>query len=441
MANSIELIFIPSLTNCPREFSSLVAFYNDIRLKVIFEELLNRYNINSEIRDKSILIKPNWVMHSDKMDDESCLFTNHTFLIKFIECIVENRPKKIVIGDAPIQLCNWDLLIPDSFYKAIDVLSTSTAIPISILDLRRSSWDSKQNILNENKQPIDRYVIFDLKNRSFLEPISTTNGNFRVTNYDPARLRHSHNLNTHKYCISKELFEADIIFNIPKIKTHQKTGITNALKNVVGLNGDKGFLPHHRIGGTLTGGDCYPGNNPLRKLSEKVSDTANKLKGKKLYYGFAYLSALLWHMNKNSSYHTRSGGWYGNDTTWRMVLDLNYIASFGLIDGSFSTRQTRKIYSLSDGILGGQGDGPLRPEPLPLGIILFSDSCLLSDYIASILMRFDPNKIPIIKNHFDKKILNDFQIFCNFQKVGLDDINEMAINAKSSPGWAGHIEK
>jgi uncharacterized protein (DUF362 family) len=76
--------------------------------------------------------------------------------------------------------------------------------------------------------------------RSYLEEVSDDERSpFRVTNYDPGRLAESHRKGVHKYCITKELFDADVVITVPKIKTHQKAGLTNALKILVGVNGDK----------------------------------------------------------------------------------------------------------------------------------------------------------------------------------------------------------
>ena len=66
--------------------------------------------------------------------------------------------------------------------------------------------------------------------------------------------------------------EADVIINLPKLKTHQKAGITCALKNLIGINGNKEYLPHHRIGGFELGGDCYPGSSDLKRALEFIHD-------------------------------------------------------------------------------------------------------------------------------------------------------------------------
>jgi hypothetical protein len=96
-----------------------------------------------------------------------------------------------------------------------------------------------------------------------------------VTQYDPRKLALAHRLGRHQYPIAREVFEADVVFNVPKLKTHKKAGITAALKNLVGINGNKDFLPHHRVGGSLLGGDCYAGVGPLKRAAEFCLDRAN----------------------------------------------------------------------------------------------------------------------------------------------------------------------
>ena len=52
--------------------------------------------------------------------------------------------------------------------------------------------------------------------------------------------------------------KCDLFVNLPKLKTHKKTGITCSLKNFVGINGDKNWLPHHTEGVPANGGDEFP---------------------------------------------------------------------------------------------------------------------------------------------------------------------------------------
>ena len=113
----------------------------------------------------------------------------------------------------------------------------------------------------EDVQPQDRFVLFDLGADSLLEPVTDGGASFRVTCYDPRLLARTHAPGRHQYLIARDVLDADVIINLPKLKTHKKAGITCALKNLIGINGNKEFLPHHRVGGAGAGGNCYPGTN------------------------------------------------------------------------------------------------------------------------------------------------------------------------------------
>ena len=91
------------------------------------------------------------------------------------------------------------------------------------------------------------------------------------------------------------------------------------------------------------------------------------------------------------------GSWYGNDTVWRMVLDLNRIAMYGKIDGSMSSTPVRYVYSLTDGIIAGQHNGPLAPEPINMGAVTFACSSLFADMAHAALMHFDWRKIALLR--------------------------------------------
>lgn len=394
-----------------------------------------------DICNKKVLIKPNWVTHSRMETDEFCLRTHNNFIIASLQVILQYKPKQITVGDAPIQGCNWDKMISKTLLKQIEDLSNEYNIPIIVKDFRRVSFDISTNNLIEQKQTLDNFIIFDVAQHSYLEPITHAHTQFRVTNYDSKNMANAHSQGVHKYCITKDLFDADLIITLPKIKTHQKTGLTNALKILVGINGDKDFLPHHRKGGSDENGDCYPGKNLIRKSAENLLDYSNKQRGKKTYKNLLRLSGVVWNLSNPGNEHNFAAGWYGNDTTWRMVLDINKIAEYGLADGTLSNKPQRVIYSLSDGIIAGQGDGPLTPTPLPLGVIAFSNNAAWMDIIAGKLMGMDINKIPLLINA--SFLVNDkiCELEINDQCVKLDKIENICVNATMPQGWLNYKQK
>jgi hypothetical protein len=242
----------------------------------------------------------------------------------------------------------------------------------------------------------------------------------------------------HKYCITKELFNADIVISLPKIKTHQKSGITGALKNIVGLNGDKDFLPHHRIGGTGMGGDSYPGKNRLRYWSELALDNANRKKGKSIYWFWIRLSSLLWKISMPKKNHQLSAAWFGNDTTWRMVMDLNMIVNYGRADGTLADEPQRFLYSFCDGIVGGQGDGPLRPDPLNLGVVCFSDDSATTDVCMAILMELKIEKLPLLKAAKAFMPGRKIDIRLNGNPIQITALEKYTTQAIPPPGWENY---
>src|SRR4029079_11251659 len=81
---------------------------------------------------------------------------------------------------------------------------------------------------------------------------------FRVSDYDPTETVSRHGRGFHRYLIARSVLDADLFINLPKMKTHQKSGITAALKNLVGINGAKAYLVHHQKGSPARGGDEFP---------------------------------------------------------------------------------------------------------------------------------------------------------------------------------------
>jgi uncharacterized protein (DUF362 family) len=427
-----------------RSFAEMVKIYQqsdvlfDKVYKLVEEDLIR----TKLITGKKILLKPNWVLHDRKPDDAWCMRTHTSVLIALLEVILKENPKQVVIGDAPVQGCDWDRMLSAEFVSDVTRLSKKYSIPVLIKDFRRVTFNPDKNNPVKERNPLSSYLIFDLKSDSYLDPISSESESiFRVTNYDPDRLAESHRKGMHKYCITKEVFDADLVISLPKIKTHQKTGITAALKNIVGINGDKDYLPHHRIGGAGFGGDCYPGRNYLRLWAEKALDRANRKQGKSIYWFWEKLSAVLWKLSMPKKVHHIAAAWYGNDTTWRMVMDLNKIVQYGTAAGEISEFKQRKLFSLGDGIIGGQGDGPLRPVPLPMGILTFTDNSGLHDLGIGKLMRFNKEKIPLLKTAAEQIKSAEINIFVNGISSTLNDLTGHSIETLSPPGWVDYLRE
>lgn len=399
----------------------------------------------------TVLLKPNWVLHENVGGwGMECLITQASFILQTLQYAAAAAPKKIIIGDAPIQRAIFDQIATDSFREQVDRLARG--VPVEIIDFRRDKWVEGPGVRKARSagRGMENFVLFDLGRSSLLQPLSLAGKPvFRNTVYDPRELEMTHNQKHHRYLICKEVFDADVIINMPKLKTHRKAGLTGALKNLVGVNGSKAFLPHHRVGGSALGGDCYRGVGPLKRLTEFFLDCANK-RINTSQFGFWMMAASVTMKAHRFVFKEDEieGSWYGNDTVWRMVLDLNRILLYGQRNGTLADTPVRKVYSLTDGIVAGEGFGPLAPEPKPMGCVTFAENSLFADLCHAALMGFDWKKIPLIKNGFrvhryrlTRHSARDLAVFCKGRSHGYDDVLRQYGEAfKPSPGWAGHIE-
>lgn len=411
-----------------------------------------------------VLLKPNWVLHRNLGNGGmSCMVTHPAMIEAVVRFVSGFQPREIIIADAPVQGCRWESLV-DPRLEAV-LRSAAGDIPLRLLDLRRQILRSGLERGHDIGALDDEsYALFNLGADSLLEPISRS-GPFRVTMYDPRRLADNHRPGVHRYLIAKVPLEADLVINLPKLKTHRKAGITAALKNLVGINGNKDYLPHHRAGSPREGGDCYPDSSAVKRLGEYLLDTANKRIGRRSsrYLRFtasgilsinAHLRASL-SRKPNLSFRENvllhrdvEGGWSGNDTTWRMCLDLNRILLFGRPDGSMSDTRQRRVLHICDGVIAGQGEGPLSPEPLELGVVTCSASGAAADWVHCELLGIDPAKIPIVREAFGSfrwPLVETTEVFirnldnsATRQSSRLETIRQPALLPR---GWRGHCEK
>lgn len=421
-----------------RNLEFLAGCYGIDTLLSYIRPLIHRFIPEESVSGKKVLLKPNWVKHCTNPDDDLCLCTHPNFILAVVRVLLEWKPSSILIGDAPIQGCDWSRLLPPEFLSEISDLSLKHNIPIAIKDFRKVTFNQETNNLKRSANSDEDYIIFNVGKESRLEEITGDDNRFRVTCYDPDRLAESHHKGVHKYCIARDVFDSDVVITLPKIKTHQKAGLTNSLKILVGINGDKDYLPHHRIGATECGGDCYKGKHPLRRASELILDEANRRRGKRFYHLLSYLSAGLWRLSRPSAEQNLAAGWYGNDTVWRMVLDINLIAEYGLQDGTLSKTRQRKLYTICDGIVGGQGNGPLSPLPLPLGIIGISDDAAAMDELAGHLFRLNIDRVPLLKAARDINSTKQIEYYINGVRSQLNDADRFSTDVILPPGWINY---
>jgi uncharacterized protein (DUF362 family) len=401
----------------------------------------------------NVVVKPNWVTHHNAAGAGwECLVTHPSLLDVLCRYILKARPRRLTIGDAPVQGCDFAQLM--AVTRTADVLARLPAgdTTIEVKDFRLVTLDddaSRTARASDSRTEAD-YVRFDLAGDSLLEPITSGGSPFRVTMYDPRALDETHAPGRHRYLVARELIEADVVFNVPKLKTHKKAGVTGALKNLVGINGHKAFLPHHRKGGSERGGDAYAGHSTWKAFAEGAYDVANRLTGGRTKAALFRSAALLERAGAGGDPQSGvEGSWYGNDTVWRMSLDLQRLLRYGHVDGSMSDAPARRIVTVTDAIIAGQGEGPLAPTPCALGLVTLGFSPAAVEWLHAGLMGFDPRRIPIVAHAFDEM---RFPLApCAPEAIGVHsggdtlsvDAACRAFGARFAPpaGWRGHCER
>lgn len=379
------------------------AVYDPVVVSETLTEAISSWSGNDEgdlcsliNQGSTVVIKPNFVTHHNTgSGGMECLITNEQVIIEVLKKVAFCKPKSIILGDAPVQGCIWDKLITDDMRKCFQEAVGS--IPFQIKDFRRTIYNDKKQI--ENQVPLNEFIMFDLKKNSFLEEISGESEKFRVTMYDHRKLNARHSLGKHQYSVSKDVIDADVVISLPKLKTHKKAGVTAALKNVVGINGNKEFLPHHRKGGTSSGGDCYFGRSIFKAILESLEDLVCMCRNTRMKKILAFSKRFLFYVYRIFiSNYGIEGSWYGNDTVWRTTLDLNRILYFGTANGVISDQQQRKVLSVTDAIICGEGEGPLNPTPLYIGVITVTERPDIADYLHATMLGISPKNIPLIAN-------------------------------------------
>ncbi len=358
-------------------------------------------------RGARVLIKPNLVLHQNEgpggMD---CLVTHISLIRAAAEAALQTEASEVLVGDAPIQGCNFDVLVETTGLRmwAQSQMAQDSRFK-GVRDFRRTiaTLVHGVRVAAGDLQPEDHFTLFDLGRESLLEPISETGNRFRVAWYDPRLMARTHHLGVHQYLVAKEVVEADIIINLPKLKTHRKAGITCALKNLIGINGNKEYLPHHRVGGSQSGGDCYPGNGVIKRTIEYLSDRQNLTSSYAAGMMWRLLFAVFAHTSRAQGDRTGTdGSWSGNDTIWRTCLDLNRILLYGRTDATISNEIQRRVIHIADAVIAGEGNGPLAPDPLNMGLLLGANNAAAMDWVGAHLLAYDPEKVALVRHAFDQ---------------------------------------
>jgi uncharacterized protein (DUF362 family) len=380
----------------------------------------------------TVVVKPNWVKHEyGDTEGRNVLFTHASLLRVLIDAALAALAGdgRVYVADAPLQGCDFARFRSQSGLAELE--KDYARAPVAFLDLRRQ-WAEIDDATSyvRGVRPLvgdpRGYSLVDLGARSRLACFGA-NARFGVTDYSSANTN-GHHRGAHRYSVANTVLSADVILNVPKLKTHMKTGMTGALKNFIGIVGAKDFLPHFRAGPPAGGGDEYPDNDWLSRAASPVR-------------GLLQTRAPLWmwklaragtHVASQPPIH--GGGWHGNDTLWRTVHDLVDIARNYDVGGA-PRSEPRTILTLVDAIVAGEDCGPLKPRAKHCGLLIWGEDPGMVDVTCAALMGFDWRRIPLLRHLRDAEA----SLFTQFR--GETPIVDTALGPFEAPvGWAGEIE-
>ena len=358
----------------------------------------------------TVLLKPNMVLHENQIKENGldCLITHPSLVRAMVDyvLIALKGTGKIIVADAPMQSCEFDLMKQNSGYNEMLKFYNKHQVDIEFIDLRNLVTKYENGVLV--KQAVETHnenIVVDLGNNSYHSDVSKTRAKrYRITNYDPTIMSEHHNAVKNEYLIAKKILSADVIINMPKPKTHRKAGVTIALKNLVGINTNKEWLPHHTKGSKKSRlGDEYLISSKFRSLHAYFLDVYNYFHARnENSFATRISKSILNYFWKNAKYYNydsfSEGSWYGNDTIWRTILDLNQILRYVDNEGNLHDKQQRKVFNVADMIISGEAEGPLLPKPKNVGIIAMACNSVCMDEVIAALMGIDINYIPTIKN-------------------------------------------
>lgn len=411
-----------------------------------------------------VVLKPNFIRHWNPSPGGSIesVITHGSVLRAALDYarLAVGQKGRVTVAEAPQMDCDFGQIREivgldelERFYRE------DVGLPIEIIDLRQ------ETVLFENGIIVKRlalpgdpagYRIVDLGERSFFSESGLDPNRFRGADYDPGPTGEHHRDGKNEYLLSETVLSADLVINLPKIKTHKKTGVTLALKNLVGINGDKNWLPHHCVGGVDEGGDEFPGNSWIDRARSRATEIARPLlaagRGLKIFRLAREIES-----SARGSDFIRAGNWHGNQTTWRMCLDLNrcfyYSDNTGLDLSAQAPR--RSVLTVLDGVLAGEDEGPLAPKDRPLGAIIASTDPVAADLAALRLMGFDERRIPKIQAAMDDegprvtgvRTVDQVCVVTSEVGGGLRESGLEGIGGESDgtflphQGWRQHIER
>jgi uncharacterized protein (DUF362 family) len=411
-----------------------------------------------------VVLKPNFVRHynEDPLEDLTSVVTHPSLLRPLIDYALKavGESGRVIIADAPQYDCDVErLLEANQLPELLAWYQDAFSMRVEFRDLRVQFGTHENGVVTERRElPGDPegYEAVDLGDASEFTALSAHHLRLlRGADYDEQVTSAHHSRERNEYLVAKTVLSADLVINCPKIKTHKKSGVTLSMKNLIGINGDKNWLPHYRAGFESKGGDEFPRPDAYSRFRRAGGEIARRLL-KRGIGGAVFKRIRAAENAAGLGERSRAGNWYGNDTIWRTCLDLNKIFYLGDEKGALGAgaphRRTLNVY---DGIIAGEGRGPMGPHARPIGLLAACEDGGAIDVVLTWIMGFDWRRIPLLVHALEDLRggvrISDFRGDPEQLRVAWIDAEgerelklseiDLDLHFEPHPGWAGQIER
>ncbi len=281
----------------------------------------------------------------------------------------------------------------------VDLRHFCVAPVFPIDDVRRSGRSYNLGLLVRRRLSGDPhgYRVVDLARDSFFARDDSPRPSalrFHRSHYKTPLAQHTEQ--RHAYSLPGTVLRADVVINVPKLKTHKKTAVTLSLKSVIGLSNEKYWLPHFAEGPPSRGGDEFDRPQGWLEVLE------NKLSRLPLPGDHSLVARA---PRIDAPRKVIDGSWEGNRTLWRTVLDLNRILFFADREGRLRGEPQRRYITVVDGIVAGEGEGPMGAAPVHTGLLIGGFDPSVVDVVATEAMGFAPDLIPLVRESLGGALL------------------------------------
>jgi uncharacterized protein (DUF362 family) len=385
-----------------------------------------------------VLIKPNWVSQGHHLDGSWEQIITHGAVIRvvidYVRLALEGRGR-ISLADGPMLSSDFGEIVKrSSIDEVMKYLSRAERqIDTEMLDLRTTFLETRDDVVvrrHRLRGDPRGEVVVDLGKSSLFYGFAGE-GRYYGADYDTEEVNSHHRGEVQEYKLSGTAMSADVVIDVPKLKTHQKVGVTLAVKGIVGLNCGRNWLPHRTQGTPEQGGDQFADSRWRQRLEHaavKWFEEAS-LQYPTVVPGVYRLAKRMGKHVFGPTHRTvRGGGWHGNGTLWRMALDINRALMYADSTGRLHERPTKRRFCIIDGIIAGEGVGPIYADAKACGIIIAGRNAVAVDVVGAEVMGFDYERIAMLAGAF---ALRDF---------ALVDFPASRINVVSNvPEWNGGL--